>query len=201
MTTRKQAYEILEISESASAAAIEAAYREKERAFQSDPGSDPWDFQQVQAAYELLQQRALVPGDRTPQLPNAASLKQPTYTAKPESPPVAKHLVWQAFFRELPLQNETSIFVLVNVLDIFMTWGLLRFGGIETNPIANYVLQRWGFDGMIMLKMASIAFVALLVQKIATHDLVKARRVLILGTAIVFAVVVYSGILLSRTLR
>ncbi|WP_417749947.1 DUF5658 family protein [Rosistilla oblonga] len=222
MDAIKQACRVLGVDEAASAAQIEAVYREKESRYQADPGSDPWDFQQVQQAYQILRRRAAA---ATVPAPSAAAKSQPQAfrdspakdarrspgSAAPRSfqelPPAAaspempKHLLWQTFFRELPLQSETSYFLLANLLDVFMTYGLLKFGGIETNPIANYFLQRWGFDGMIALKMGSVAFVVILVQQIAVRDLTKARRLLIAGTAIVFAVVVYSGVLLSRVIR
>ncbi|WP_145348575.1 DUF5658 family protein [Rosistilla ulvae] len=201
---------------------IEAAFRRKEAEYQADPGSDPWDFQQVKEAYQTLRKRdsatlrtATSATTKPPSPSTLAAKKEETiqsdtsvpprpFDRRPPEPESAKnppHLVWQAFFRELPLQQETTYFLLANLLDIFMTYGLLKFGGIETNPIANYFLQRWGFDGMIALKMGSVAFVVVVVQQIAVRDLTKARRLLIAGTAIVFAVVVYSGVLLSRILR
>ena len=52
-----------------------------------------------------------------------------------------------AWMRPLPLQDETATFILVNVLDIFVTYLLLSIGGTEANPIARFFLYRWGFDG------------------------------------------------------
>ncbi|QDV71255.1 hypothetical protein Poly24_49900 [Rosistilla carotiformis] len=211
MEAIKQACQILGVPETASLATIEAAFLKKQEEYRADPGSDPWDFQDVQQAFRTLREshrkgvhtrtgtsKTRAAKEVSPPAPVPLP-KQKITNSKPVEMP--KHLVWQTFFRELPLQNETSVFVLVNVLDIFMTWGLLKVGGIETNPIANYFLQRWGFDGMIALKMLSVAFVVVLVQQIATRDLTKAKRLLIAGTAIVFTVVVYSGVLLSRTMR
>ena len=44
--------------------------------------------------------------------------------------------------RKLPLQDQTTFFILINSLDIFMTYVLISLGAIEANPVANYFLQR-----------------------------------------------------------
>ena len=104
----------------------------------------------------------------------------------------------QLGFRQLPLQNETTLFILVNVLDIFMTYILIRFGGIEANPIARFFLNRWGFAGMIFFKLGMVAFITVLSQVIARRNLQTARRLLQFGTLIVAIVVVYGLILFVR---
>ena len=106
----------------------------------------------------------------------------------------------QVLFGHLPLQNETSVFILVNVLDIFATYALLRFGGLEANPIANYFYTHWNVKGIVAFKMAMVAIVAIIAQIIARRNLARASQVLILGTAIVTAVVLYSVYLLARKL-
>ena len=104
----------------------------------------------------------------------------------------------QLGFRQLPLQNETTIFILVNVLDIFMTYILIRFGGVEANPIARFFLNRWGFAGMIFFKLGMVAFITVLSQIIAQRKLQTARRLLQFGTIVVAIVVVYGLILFVR---
>ncbi|MDB4766720.1 DUF5658 family protein [bacterium] len=94
--------------------------------------------------------------------------------------------------RKLPLQDETTYFILVNVLDIFMTYALLRFGAIEANPIARFFLHRFGFNGMIAFKLVVTACVCVIAQLIATQSIAKAKSLLALGTLIVGAVVTYS---------
>lgn len=107
----------------------------------------------------------------------------------------------QIFISELPLQSETTTFILVNVLDIFMTYALLRFGGREANPIANYFLSLGGIPAMVFWKMATVAFVASIAQVIATKHLQRARSLLIIATVIVGCVVVYGLMLFLRQLR
>ena len=99
--------------------------------------------------------------------------------------------------RKLPLQDETTVFILVNVLDIFMTYILLRFGAIEANPIANFFLHRFGFNGMIFFKLAITAGVCVIAQVIAVESIAKAKGLLTLGTLLVGFVVAYSTYLLA----
>lgn len=108
-----------------------------------------------------------------------------------------KNIVDALIRKELPLQSETSYFILVNMLDFFVTYLLLAFGAMEANPIADYFLKHWGHIGMLFFKLASVAFICLLAQLIATRSVRHARFVLIVGTLIVGGVVIYSLFLLS----
>ena len=99
---------------------------------------------------------------------------------------------WQFFVGELPLQNETTTFILINCLDIFMTYLLLRRGAIEANPIANTFYQIWNFNGMIFFKLVIVAAVCVIAQIVAWKKLRTARYLLIFGSILVGAVVVYS---------
>lgn len=109
---------------------------------------------------------------------------------------------WSNFlFKDgLPLEKETSWFILVNVLDFFATYLLLRRRiAVESNPIARWFLDGWGLvKGMLIYKLGLVAFVCVIVQIIARKDVTVARRVLWFGTAIVGCVVVYSVVLLMR---
>ena len=112
---------------------------------------------------------------------------------------LAQRIVSFLFRHQLPLQSETSFFILANVLDIVFTNILLRMHAIEANPIANYVLIHWGFNGMIAFKLFLVTCVCLITQLIAVHHLRRARQTLYLGTVIVGLVLLYSGLLLVRT--
>ena len=66
-------------------------------------------------------------------------------------------------------------------------------GAIEANPIANYVMQQWGFGGMIAFKLVIVALVSVIAQFVALQGRLRtARGLLIVGTVIVGAVVLYS---------
>ncbi|MBL8889577.1 MAG: hypothetical protein JNL67_06335 [Planctomycetaceae bacterium] len=102
------------------------------------------------------------------------------------------------FLGELPLQNETTWFIFANCLDVFMTYILIRFGAIESNPVANYFLEHYGFAVMIYYKMGIVAFVCVVTQLVALKNLPKARWLMRLGILIVGVVVVYSAALFAR---
>ncbi len=110
---------------------------------------------------------------------------------------------WNGWFTgHLPLESETAVFILVNVLDVFLTVALvyhLQTHG-EGNPLAKYFLDRWGFQGLVYYKMALVAFVCVITQLIARRRLTVARRLLYGLIAIVGAVDLYSAALLMRGL-
>ena len=100
---------------------------------------------------------------------------------------------------ELPLERETSWFILVNALDVFLTFILLNLEGFrESNLIADYVLQRWGISGMVYFKFGLVAFITVVAQVVARKKLSLGRRLLNFGTFVTGCVVVYSGYLLIR---
>jgi len=103
------------------------------------------------------------------------------------------------FGRQLPLERETTLFILVSALDVFMTWILLsRRGFVESNPIALYFIEGWGIKGMVYFKFALVAFISVLCQIIAVKKLDVAKRILQFATVLVSCVVLYSLSLLVR---
>lgn len=128
--------------------------------------------------------------------PQKASVRRPAKLGQPAT--FFKRLITLLFHRQLPLQSETSYFILINVFDIICTNVLLRSHAIEANPLANYFLKHWGFPGMIAFKLALVAGVCLITQMIAVHHLKRAKQVLTIGCGIVGLVVAYSAIMLIR---
>ncbi len=111
--------------------------------------------------------------------------------------PIGRLYFW-GVRQKLPLETETTIFILVNVLDFAMTWWMLmhREMGLgnfsESNPVARYFLDHWGVKGLLMFKMAVVAFVCIIAQIVATKREASARFLLVVGTIVVSAVVIYS---------
>jgi hypothetical protein len=146
------------------------------------------------------------PESDSPHQPNTSSKTEPppqnASTRRPEEqgqPALFfKRLITLLFHRQLPLQSETSYFILINVLDIICTNALLRSHAMEANPLANYFLKHWGFPGMIAFKLALVAGVCLVTQVIAVQNLRRAKQVLNIGCGIVGLVVGYSAIMLIR---
>ena len=208
-------FKILGIDPNASDEEVKRAYRAKALKYHPDSGGDVWVFQQVQAAYEaIVRQRAKTASKESatpeessqtaekPSRPDSVPSSSRSETASRSVPEMPESSVqstesrptrlWRFITGKRPLQDETTLFILVNVLDIFTTYALLRAGGIETNPVANFFLSRWNIRGLVYFKMTLVAVVALLAQVIAHRNLARARQVLILGTVIVAMVVLYS---------
>ncbi|GAB5402566.1 MAG: hypothetical protein Aurels2KO_07970 [Aureliella sp.] len=167
---RINAHEILGIDPGASRDEIDAARDRIEAKYARLTGCDNWVRQAIRDAHQTLQ--------------NA-----PEGTVDGAKP--------LTLTGTLPLQNETTYFILVNVLDIFMTYLLLNLGAVEANPIANYFIGRWGFAGMIVFKLVIVAAVCVISQVVATRNMRYARGLLWIGIAVVGCVVVYSLRLLT----
>jgi hypothetical protein len=175
-------YKILGISSDATEQEIRRAYRAQAAKYHPDHGGDAWVFEQIRSAYEQL----------TGSAPDAAASSSQPEPTSPESQMVGVKSGQHWYNRQLPLQSETSWFILVNVLDIVLTNVLMQRGAIEANPIANLVLAQFGFTGMIVFKLASVAFVCLVAQLIALKSVTKAKGLLWFGSILVGAVLVYS---------
>ncbi len=216
---------ILGVSPNASLDEIHQAYREKVKKHHPDMGGDVWAFQQVNEAYESLTRPGRSTARATANKPNTSSM-QANHSAKrdrerathqseaPDSTTrrrgAKRRFKVQAasqqdsgtrfniFRHPLPLQTETSLFILVNVLDIFMTRIVLEVGGVEANPVAKYFLDLWGHYGLIWFKLAIVTFVCVIAQVIAINRLKTARGLLIVGTLLVFAVVAYGVSLIMQ---
>ena len=128
--------------------------------------------------------------------PNSSQLDQseknrsasPTLQAPSDEKSKSGHFL----LRQLPLQTETSWFILINVLDLVLTNVLLQRNAIEANPLANLVFVQYGFVGMIVFKLVSVLFVCSAAQIIATKSISKAKWLLWFGCAVVGAVLIYS---------
>lgn len=108
----------------------------------------------------------------------------------------------------LLFENEISWFVLAGALDVVMTFLILRYNAegrthnvlIESNPLARWVLGHWGVRGMAAFKFLMIAVVVVIAEFVGRARPVLGRTVLIGGTIVVGAVVVYSMRLLFANL-
>lgn len=90
-------------------------------------------------------------------------------------------------------QNELTVFILMNALDVFMTYWMLNHGGFrESNPIALYFINHWGVKGMVGFKFSVVAFVCILAHIVGQYRPERASQMLVVGSLIVGGVVVYS---------
>ena len=115
--------------------------------------------------------------------------------------PSTQPTIWQILFRrKLPLEQETTWFIFVNILDFVLTLLITqRKGFTEGNPIARFFLLSWGFKGLLYFKCAIVAFMTVLAQIIAAKKIETARWLLNLGTLIVTCVLFYSLSLLLKS--
>ncbi len=107
---------------------------------------------------------------------------------------------------ELPLETETCRFVLVSLLDLFMTFLLLYFSNrgmmrnvvVESNPVAQYFISGWGTLGLVWFKIGMVTLIVLAAQGAATRRPAVAQVVLNGATLFVGGVVAYSTLLLVQ---
>lgn len=91
------------------------------------------------------------------------------------------------------LEFEKTLFVLVNLMDVVMTFLLLNTGAFyESNPLADHILDGWGMVGMAVFKLALVGFVLLIANVVAIWRVETSRYLLYFGTFMVGAVVTYS---------
>jgi hypothetical protein len=108
------------------------------------------------------------------------------------------------FSKRRPHEHETALFLLVSMLDFFMTYWMLinrpaawvQF--VESNPAARYFLDSWGVKGLLSFKMAAVLVVILATVLIAERRPLTARVVLWLGVAVTSGTVLYSFLLYTR---
>jgi hypothetical protein len=184
-------YKVLGISADASQQEIKRAYLSMADKYHPDHGGDAWVFEQIRTAYEQLSQSKNV----SPPTPKTPSPTARATTGRATTADLSKR--GHFLLRQLPLQTETSWFILINVLDLVFTNILLQRNAIEANPLANMVFVYYGFVGMIVFKLASVLFVCLAAQIIATKSPTKAKWLLWFGCAVVGAVLVYSARLIQ----
>ena len=107
---------------------------------------------------------------------------------------------------ELPLETETCRFVLISLLDLFMTFLLLYFSNrgmmrnvvVESNPVARYFISGWGTMGLVWFKIGMVTLIVLATQVVATRRPSVAQLLLNGATLFVGSVVVYSAYLLLQ---
>ena len=91
------------------------------------------------------------------------------------------------------LAFEKTLFVLINLMDVVMTFLLLNSGSFyESNPLADFILQRWGMLGMTLFKLAVVGIVLLIANLVALWQIETSRNLLHFGSFLVGTVVAYS---------
>lgn len=87
------------------------------------------------------------------------------------------------------------LFILLSLSDLVLTWWLLTtYPTIveESNPFANWLLDQYGWMGLVFLKMAVIGVVIIIYRLLRSWRPQTAQTVLSFGCAVLIAVVGYS---------
>ena len=91
---------------------------------------------------------------------------------------------------------EYVLFVIMSAMDIVLTWVILQAGGRELNPIARWVIEQHGLNGMMAFKFAMVLLVVILCESIARRQMRTGRVVMWVSVLVTGAVVSWSGGLL-----
>ena len=91
-------------------------------------------------------------------------------------------------------------FVFLSALDVMFTYLVLWFGGSEANKIANWVLNKFGFTGMIWFKFALVVVVILICEFVGRRKPSAGRLLIHLSLLVTcFPVVIASGLLIIES--
>ncbi|MFM7055707.1 MAG: DUF5658 family protein [Planctomycetota bacterium] len=124
--------------------------------------------------------------------------KPPPLPADPPPLPLAPRKSGRRQRRSL--ETEISWFFLVCALDVVFTHIALHLSSIgatqltfvESNPLARFVIENWGLRGMVVFKASSALVVVAIALLIRPHRPLVSRLLLLGGTTVVGAVVVYT---------
>lgn len=99
--------------------------------------------------------------------------------------------------RPLPMSDEYGGFVLLNILDLFLTARIFRHGGEEVNPVGVWVMERAGMSGFALFKFAMVAFAVLVIEGIYRLNPRRARSFLNAANFTYLGVILWECVLLA----
>ena len=102
---------------------------------------------------------------------------RPISTTAGGAPPVAPARL------EVPFRSLYPWVFVVAALDVMMTCAVLEAGGVEMNPIADYVLQRAGSFGLLLQKLACLLVVLAAIELLSMRRARLARMLAVVWTA------------------
>ena len=94
--------------------------------------------------------------------------------------------------------GKQLLFVLLSLADLSMTWALIGDGlgsVYESNPVAAWCLQGYGWSGMAVFKAVMVLASGGLSEVVSRYRPRTGGRVLVLGCIVTASVVLYSGYL------
>lgn len=87
--------------------------------------------------------------------------------------------------------------LIFSALDVILTWIILGLAGREVNPIAEWVIDEWGLNGMIIYKFALITVFILMCEAVGSLRDTTGRTLARVSVLIASVPVIWSLILLS----
>lgn len=119
---------------------------------------------------------------------------------EPEYRPASAADAARGLFTHRPMlfPNAYAWLMLFSAMDIMLTWVILNRGGHEVNALANYVIMRFGPNGMIIYKFALVLFFVVLCEFIGRLRIDSGRLLSKVGVAIGVFPVAWSLMLLFR---
>ena len=98
----------------------------------------------------------------------------------------------------VPLYPDRYVWVvLLSALDAMLTFVILQLGGMEANPIADFVLQTLGIGGMTIYKFVLITFVILLCEYVGRRDRAAGSRLTVYALILTVLPVAVAVVLLA----
>ena len=99
--------------------------------------------------------------------------------------------------RDVVLAQEYLAFLLLNLLDLFLTGYIFKHGGIEANGIAAFILSsRFGGSGFAVYKFALVLVLVTCCEVISLKSLRTARFIVTLGCLVYLCVVFWEAYLI-----
>lgn len=89
-------------------------------------------------------------------------------------------------------------FVLLNLMDIWLTLYLIVGGGVEANPVGHAILERGGWAPFVSFKMAQCALVLILVELVYSRRPKAARLVITAACGVYLALMGWDVTLILR---
>lgn len=119
----------------------------------------------------------------------------------PNGQPGEDHRLSWLRTRPVRYPNSYVWFVFFSALDVMLTWAILAYGGTEGNPIAEFVITRWGLPGAIAFKFSLMIFVIIICETVGRVNDRSGGRLAVLAVIISVLPVVFSfGLLVFHRL-
>jgi len=96
--------------------------------------------------------------------------------------------------RKLQFPTEYGLFVVVNLLDLFITMLFIRYGGGEANPAARWIMLSFGKTGFVVYKVVLMLVVIGLCEAVAQRRKAMARALIWFGIVALTAVAVSGAV-------